>query len=348
MDAFAGLLSATDRLQTQHTKTYDRLLATVDDLIGDLEATVATLSGGMGSEGAMEVDSGEGAGGVTAAAAAAAMEGLQQRLSKKDYAKAAASVRKPFRTANVKLQKAIEHDLSALPPSPKEWTAEAALVDEAIAKHLTRMGRFEEAQAVLADSDTMDLDTDEEAFKEVSSLEGLIAAGNVDKALAWAEQHQAQLDELGTGLHFRLHQFKLIQVLKKDASNKLAAVAYARKNFGPFLGEQKKEIQRTMTMLIFLSANRNPYEDLLDASFPKRLAAQFRRDYCNIHNLPERSALLTTTMAGSLALPALEKMAKLSKGHWSEIFQRFSSRGQCIHGGSFQGPIRCREGNARV
>lgn len=144
---------------------------------------------------------------------------------------------------------------------------------------------------------------------------GLALAGDGGGASGEAERHDDDSDRPSEELVFVLHRLRFVQLLVSAGESPSAltsALEYARNRLVPSdaANARMAEVQQLMGALLFAGRlEDSPYAHLLGEHQWQIVSEQLRRELLRLHRLPGQSSLLTCVQAGTIALPALHKMA---------------------------------------
>lgn len=129
-------------------------------------------------------------------------------------------------------------------------------------------------------------------------------------ALNFVQMYRDELQKRNSDLEFQLHRMQFIEMLKSDQFNALNLIEYARKNLSQFSANHSNDIQELMGSLAYLESGieNSPYSHLLDSKNWANIYEMFAKDSYALYNVATRSPLLNAVNAGSIALPALNKL----------------------------------------
>ncbi|GLI70725.1 hypothetical protein VaNZ11_015749 [Volvox africanus] len=247
------------------------------------------------------------------------------------------------------LEKAFDMDADvcrALRPSPS-LSDDPALLTRVISEHFYREGRFELGDALAAEAGLMDAEALRAPYAALHTVLEQIRAHNLEPALQWAVEQRSQLSPDGgpSAFEFRLHSLNFVHVLQSQG--RTAAMAYAKRHFAPHASHHLPDIQRLMGCLLFWDREKklqqqqqqqaadggagttgqaagqtpmpHPYVDLLSPSCWDAVAREFSKQACSLMGQASESPLTTVVAAGSVALPALLKMAVVMERNMQDL-----------------------------
>mmetsp|Transcript_22590 Transcript_22590/g.70129 ORF Transcript_22590/g.70129 Transcript_22590/m.70129 type:complete len:387 (-) Transcript_22590:75-1235(-) len=196
----------------------------------------------------------------------------------------------------------------------RQITFEQALVDQVVAQHLYREGRFELGDTFAAEAGVGSSDSLKETFVEMHEVLEDLRGRRLGRALAWVERHRAALERGRSepaALEFMIHRLQYVHLLGGgEGGGRLEALRYGRERFPPFARSQLAQIQRLMGALLYAGRlGESPYADLLAGGFWEELELQFARECCSLLGQSYDSPLAVVVSAGSRALPVLLKLA---------------------------------------
>ncbi|GIL82454.1 hypothetical protein Vretimale_11896 [Volvox reticuliferus] len=251
------------------------------------------------------------------------------------------------------LEKAFDMDADvcrALRPSPA-LSDDPALLARVVAEHFYREGRFELGDALAAEAGLMDAEALRAPYAAMHNVLEQVRAHNLDPALQWAVEHRSQLSPDGgpSSFEFRLHSLNFVHVLQSQG--RTAAMAYAKRHFASHASRHLPDIQRLMGCLLFWDREKklqlqqqqqqqatdsgagaagqaagqtpipapHPYVDLLSPSCWDAVAREFSKQACSLMGQASESPLTTVVAAGSVALPALLKIAAVMERNLQDL-----------------------------
>ncbi|EFJ41873.1 hypothetical protein VOLCADRAFT_67775 [Volvox carteri f. nagariensis] len=233
---------------------------------------------------------------------------------------------KDLHTSVAKLGKALERALDmdadicrALRPCPA-LKDDPGLLARVVAEHFYREGRFELGDTLASEAGLMDAEELRAPYAAMHTVLEQIRVHNLDPALQWAVEHRSHLSPDGgpSAFEFRLHRLKFVQVLQSQG--RTAALAYAKRHFGPHASRHLQDIQRLMAAAgPAAAAASHPYADLMSPSCWDAAAREFAKQACSLMGQASESPLTTVVAAGSVALPALLKMAAVMERNSQDL-----------------------------
>eukprot|EP00898_Chlorokybus_atmophyticus_P007707 jgi/Chlat1/7938/Chrsp68S07376 len=287
----AALRDAFDRVAKKQKTVYASTQQCIDALIHQAQQAIAALA---------EQPS-------NAAAPEPASEALSD-LGKKLNDLAVAGQAKELHGALSKFGKIVERSfLQDIHKATRDKEFDKELLNEAIAQHLFREGRFQLGHEFVEEAGVK-LPPDYTApYLAMYNILAHIQRRDLAPALLWAAQHRDQLAKRSS-LEFKLHALQFVQELQ--ARGRATALAYARREFGRFALQHLHDIQRLMGCLLWAGRlQKSPYADLLQESHWDYIAQEFMRECCNLAGESYESPLYVTITAGAAALPTLVKLA---------------------------------------
>ncbi|KJE93463.1 hypothetical protein CAOG_04251 [Capsaspora owczarzaki ATCC 30864] len=190
--------------------------------------------------------------------------------------------------------------------------AQAALLNEVIAKHLLRQGHFAAAETFIRESGLTLEQPQLGPFIEMYNIMEAFKQQDLAPALRWASENRQALERIGSSLEFKLHKLEFLRRLQIDRRD---ALQYARVQFVPFSHSHLNEVQRLMGCLLYYGrAPPTPYMELVDSIHWTEIAHAFTRDCCAMLGMTYDSPLFVSFLAGCAALPTLLKMASVMQG----------------------------------
>ncbi|KAL4453034.1 hypothetical protein ABPG73_015871 [Tetrahymena malaccensis] len=190
-------------------------------------------------------------------------------------------------------------------------TFEKQQVNEAIAGHLLVEKKFDLYESFLEEtglSHKIDVEkqkilkTFQDIFEEFQNQQ-------LNEAIKWAQTKKQELENLGSPLLFYLHR---LQFIKNFQKGNMESIKYARQHFKEFFYENKFADLAQQTMFLLLLENRKLEDHCqLNQSY-QQVKDLLLDNYCKIHNLNIKSALLQCLIAGTLALPKFLKYTQIS------------------------------------
>lgn len=147
---------------------------------------------------------------------------------------------------------------------------------------------------------------------------------NLTPAISWARHNSALLDARGSNLEFDLCRLQYITLFTNPTAGPAAAIPYARNTFPTFPPRYAAQIRELVGALAYLpNLAESPYASLFasassdTAADSTYLAAAqaFTSEFCALLSLSSASPLLTTTTAGCIAIPTLQKFSQIQSLH---------------------------------
>eukprot|EP00249_Psilotum_nudum_P021082 c27964_g1_i1 orf=232-1377(-) len=204
----------------------------------------------------------------------------------------------------------------------KEVDFSAEIINQIIASHFYRQGRFDLGDCFVDDADKAGAEL-KAPFVDMYHILEQIKDRNLEPALTWAKLHREELLQKGSSLEFKFHQLQFVQLLNKGKRSE--AIQYARSTFGQFGPRHIAEIQRLMGCLLWADRlETSPYSDLLLPTHWEVIAMDFTRECCSLLGQSYESPLHVAISAGIQALPTLLKMATVlanKKQEWQTLKQ---------------------------
>eukprot|EP00877_Chromochloris_zofingiensis_P001811 jgi/Chrzof1/11630/Cz06g02260.t1 len=196
-----------------------------------------------------------------------------------------------------------------------------ATLNQVIAEHLYREGRFDLGEQFVAEANVPDADRIKAPYLSLHAVLEEIKAHNLQPALAWARDHRDQLSTDGqpSRFEFRLHALNFLNLLIERGQS--TALAYAKAQFPAFQAKHMKGIQRLMGCMVFAGRPpaQTPYADLLSPCQWDDVAQEFTKQACSLMGQAFESPLAVTVAAGSVALPALLKLAQVMEKNGQDL-----------------------------
>eukprot|EP01017_Pseudomicrothorax_dubius_P008665 TRINITY_DN12864_c0_g1_i8.p1 TRINITY_DN12864_c0_g1~~TRINITY_DN12864_c0_g1_i8.p1 ORF type:complete len:310 (+),score=85.89 TRINITY_DN12864_c0_g1_i8:60-989(+) len=191
------------------------------------------------------------------------------------------------------------------------------LVKELVLEHLLKNEAMESVSAFEQESNMrIDLKL-KSKLEETALILQEIKRKNLRPAISWADENTRELSKIKSNLRFELHKMQYIQLLKEQGQT--VALEYAQRCFPAFMDENRLEVQRLMTCILFLGKEKNHYTDLLEEKNWERIGHSFLTYSCKIMGSPNSSLASILVAAGTKALPKFIKYASLNKGAvWKE------------------------------
>lgn len=241
-----------------------------------------------------------------------------------DVLGASTTASKEFAACVGRLGKAIEQ-FAPDPPdvSCRAWFSRTPLdhstLKQAVALRLMRAGCFEAADLLASPS----AGQRRPAFVSMHAVVSALRVHDVAPALAWTEDHAAELQQRRSLLPFALHRLQFLELLQH--CNAAEAVAYARKHLS---GQRCSSVELARLMGTLPHAAHlasSPYADLVHPRVWDSAAQLFTSECCVSMGLAPASGLDDVLCAGTAALPVLLKMAALlaakGTGAWNRVTQ---------------------------
>ncbi|KAL2918412.1 hypothetical protein HK105_201812 [Polyrhizophydium stewartii] len=203
---------------------------------------------------------------------------------------------------------------------PRAFDDKDDVLCRTLAIHFVREGRFDIAEAFAAETAVQIPETLKAQFLEMFFIQEALRKRDIAPAIQWAARHRGELEKRGSMLEFHLHKLQFVQHLV--AGEPLAALEYAKANFGAF-PRHLKEIQQLMCSILFASKlSVSPYANLLNPHLWTDIQTTFCRDFCMLLGLSSDSPLFIAVTAGTTALPTIIKMSSIMKDksglEWSQ------------------------------
>ncbi|KAI8912509.1 RING-type zinc-finger-domain-containing protein [Gorgonomyces haynaldii] len=196
------------------------------------------------------------------------------------------------------VEKKFKYDLD-LEWVPNAMDNKQELLDQIVAHHFMRQGRFDLAKTFCKESGMMLDQGLFHQFNDMFSIVQELSVFNVGPAVQWAQKHTDFLHKRNSHLEFQLHQLEYVKfVANKDVHG---AIQYAKQHFGQFA----KHIHGRL--------ETSPYKDLIDPHRWQDIQVSFCRDFCAFVGLGADPPLLTAVTVGTQALPTIHKMAQVMK-----------------------------------
>lgn len=164
----------------------------------------------------------------------------------------------------------------------------------------------------------------QDKFSNMYSILHELKSQNLLPAIEWARQNSAELERRSSNLEFELSKLQYIWLFLGPEVNHLppthpngllAAISYARENFGRFQGRFLRDIQELSAAMAF-SPNlaASPYRHIFETqSAWDEVGTSFTREFCSLLGLSAASPLYIAATAGAIALPTLLKLASIMK-----------------------------------
>ncbi|KAM4677030.1 E3 ubiquitin-protein transferase RMND5B isoform 1-T11 [Discoglossus pictus] len=237
---------------------------------------------------------------------------MSQRCRKiRETVQKLASDHKDIHSSVSRVGKAIDRNFESevcavVPGGIWESKEKQQLLHSAIMEHLYQQGLLTVAEELSQES-ALSIDTSfKQPFLEMNRILEALQSRDLRPALEWAISHRQRLRELNSSLEFRLHRLHFISLLTGGPHKQIEALTYARQ-FQPFAGLHKKDIQEMMGSLVYLrnGIENSPYSYLLDDEQWESISEQFTRDACCLLGLSVESPLSVGFASGCVALPVL-------------------------------------------
>lgn len=191
------------------------------------------------------------------------------------------------------------------------------VLNEIVAEHFIREGRFDIADTFCKESGTV---LPEELLENFSTLVSVVQAidkGDLEPAIKWVEKYSSRIDESKSHLDFCLYRARYIQILTKPIEqeydwkhNILKAQAFAKSKLSKFSSTHQKNLQELACAMLYApDIKSSPYPNLSDLSLYSSVRGLFAREFCRMHGYVSESPLHVITCVGSVALPAIAKMS---------------------------------------
>ncbi|TKA70905.1 hypothetical protein B0A55_07484 [Friedmanniomyces simplex] len=156
-------------------------------------------------------------------------------------------------------------------------------------------------------------------------LDALRNQHNLAPAIHWANTHSAELGARASDLEFELARLRFVELYTSpnpDPQNSdyldsgfeapISALHYARTTFPRFHPRYTREISALLGALAFSPGlSESPYRAMFEQPSWETVANLFTTSYTTLLSLPSQPPLLTTTNAGTLALPSLTKFTQI-------------------------------------
>eukprot|EP01135_Chromosphaera_perkinsii_P009413 Nk52_evm89s1737 gene=Nk52_evmTU89s1737 len=236
---------------------------------------------------------------------------LKEKASKlsADHKEAHSSIARLGKT----IDKQFQTDISRT-TNPEAFKGKSVVLNEAIAQHLFRQGKFRVGETFLKECGMGLEEAQREPFMDMYNILEAIKREDLGPALQWACARKGVLEKKGSLLEFKLRKLQFIQLLQKG--NTGDALRYARSNFAPFSVTHMKEIQRLMGSFLYVGRlDQSPYSDFFDPILWSEISHSFTRDCCTLLGLSYDSPLYVSVTIGCSALPTLLKMAAVMQSN---------------------------------
>ncbi|KAJ2688876.1 hypothetical protein IWW39_001925 [Coemansia spiralis] len=221
------------------------------------------------------------------------------------------------------VERTFKVDLGVVAES-RAFEHKAGELGRAIALHFLRSGEFGLARSFAAEDASLAEDAGlAGAWGRFSAMHELVAqvhARELGPALAWAQEHRAQLEALGLGLEFALHRLRFLQLIEEGEPGR--ALAYARAWFPPAAGARLAEISHLMGVLMYARRlHASPYAALFDGGRWADGARAVAAAFCAVAGDAAASPLAVSVAAGARALAVVGKVSGLLRDRrveWSQ------------------------------
>eukprot|EP01112_Ceratiomyxa_fruticulosa_P022953 TRINITY_DN8579_c0_g3_i1.p1 TRINITY_DN8579_c0_g3~~TRINITY_DN8579_c0_g3_i1.p1 ORF type:complete len:459 (+),score=99.44 TRINITY_DN8579_c0_g3_i1:244-1620(+) len=189
------------------------------------------------------------------------------------------------------------------------------IIDQVIAQHLYRQGRFSVADTFAIGDAKMDPEMArmmKTPFVQMHTILEAMVKKDLEPAIKWARSFRSQLEKMGSSLEFKLHRLQFVQLLASGQQGE--ALQYARKHFSEFSHTHMSEIQKLMGSFVYTSRlTSSPYSNIFHPTHLPSLWADvehtFQKDSCSMIGLSQESPLYVAITAGWKALPTFIKLA---------------------------------------
>ena len=150
-------------------------------------------------------------------------------------------------------------------------------------------------------------------------LEEMKTNRNLGPATAWAREHRSGLEAHGSKLEFELSRLQFVcffeermdkEETERRTNQQIAALHFARDNFGHFQSRYLREIQQLVGAMAFCpNFASSPYRQYFyNDSAWDGLTMSFTREFCSLLGLSADSPVYIAATAGAIALPILHKL----------------------------------------
>ncbi|XP_041476747.1 E3 ubiquitin-protein ligase RMND5A-like isoform X1 [Lytechinus variegatus] len=186
------------------------------------------------------------------------------------------------------------------------------LLNTVIFEHFLRQGMLDIAENLSQESNLDVSDSAKEPFVEINRILAALQEKNLQPALQWAANHREQLRSQNSSLEFKLHRLHFIELIRQGPEKQIEALLYAR-HFSQFAGAHEKELQVLMGSFLYIrqGLEASPYARLLDPVNWLEICDVFTQDACSLLGLSIESPLTVGVSAGTIALPALQKIKQV-------------------------------------
>ncbi|XP_072177664.1 E3 ubiquitin-protein ligase RMND5A-like [Diadema setosum] len=186
------------------------------------------------------------------------------------------------------------------------------LLNTVICEHFLRQGMLDVAENLTQEAALDVADAAKEPFVEINRILAALKEKDLQPALEWAERHRDQLRAQNSSLEFKLHRLRFIEFIRQGPEKQIEALLYAR-NVAQFACAHPKELQVLMGSLVFIpqGLERTPYAHLMDPINWLDICDVFTQDACSLLGLSIESPLTVGVSAGTIALPALQKIKQV-------------------------------------
>ncbi|GFR42024.1 hypothetical protein Agub_g2840, partial [Astrephomene gubernaculifera] len=168
---------------------------------------------------------------------------VRARLEHLSCSSASSSSQDPTSTAAASNPTSATPATSSILPWPRQR------LDVLLTDHLLRAGHHNTACRLASESDIALL-TDAHIFQGARRiLSALLESHDVLPALAWCAHNRSRLTKAKSALEFRLHVQQFIELVRRG--ERLAAIAYARKQLAPWAATHMTDFQRAVATLVF-------------------------------------------------------------------------------------------------
>jgi len=176
-----------------------------------------------------------------------------------------------------------------------------ARIDTLLVDYLNRAGYLDTAQLIAQEADITQL-VDSHVFTDAQEVADALRARNCGPALAWCLANQGRLKKAKSHLEFRLRVQEYLELAK--AGRRLEAVQYAQQHLQPFALQNMQELQRAVTVILFVGREAAPptYQEMLSDSQWDALLDLFFQDLFKLHSMPPCAPLIVHMQAGLSAL----------------------------------------------
>lgn len=242
------------------------------------------------------------------------LQELQRRVQEEGLLKEMSNQVKECHSAINKLSKTLEKTIDSQPDVCKalrDVQFDKPTLNKVIAQHFYREGRFELGDLFAREAGVPRAEDLKQPYIAMHNILEQINNRNLQPALEWAQQHRQLLshDSTPSSFEFKLHSLNFLHILSSDGLT--AALQYARTNFPAFASKHMVEVQRLMGCLVFAHKAQpaDRYAELLSPTRWDQIAQDFVKQACSLMGQAFESPLAVTVAAGTIALPALLKLA---------------------------------------